>query len=338
MYLATIRDVAKKANVSVATVSRVLNNDTTLSTSIETRQKVFAAAKELNYVKKKRTVSAPTCVIGILQWFSSKQEIEDNYYFLMRQGIEDYCSKNNINIVRTFKTDINYMEALNDVDGIICLGKFSKQEVENLRNLNSNIVFLDMIVENIEITSISLDFRQAVNDAVNYLYNLGHKDIGFLGGIEELEDGTVYPDKRLSAFENACEEKGINYKNYILQDKFTTASGYSMMKELIESERVPSAIFAASDPIAIGAMRALQENGYKIPEDVSIIGFDNTELSGYTNPPLTTMNAPVYAMGIYGIEVINTMLHSKNNKLLSPMKIYMPCPIKIRNSCGKPQQ
>ena len=106
MYLATIRDVAKKANVSVATVSRVLNNDTTLSTSIETRQKVFAAAKELNYVKKKRTVSAPTCVIGILQWFSSKQEIEDNYYFLMRQGIEDYCSKNNINIVRTFKTDI----------------------------------------------------------------------------------------------------------------------------------------------------------------------------------------------------------------------------------------
>lgn len=256
----------------------------------------------------------------------------------MRQGIEDYCSKNNINIVRTFKTDVNYMEALNDVDGIICLGKFSKQEVENLRNLNSNIVFLDMIVENIEITSISLDFRQAVNDAVNYLYNLGHRDIGFLGGIEELEDGTVYPDKRLSAFENACENKGINYKNYILQDKFTTASGYSMMKELIESEKVPSAIFAASDPIAIGAMRALQENGYKIPEDVSIIGFDNTELSGYTNPPLTTMNAPVYAMGIYGIEVINTMLHSKNNKLLSPMKIYMPCPIKIRNSCGKPQQ
>ena len=195
-----------------------------------------------------------------------------------------------------------------------------------------------MIVENIEITSISLDFRQAVNDAVNYLFNLGHKDIGFLGGIEKLEDGTVYPDKRLSAFENACENKGINYKNYILQDKFTTASGYSMMKGLIESERVPSAIFAASDPIAIGAMRALQENGYKIPEDVSIIGFDNTELSGYTNPPLTTMSAPVYAMGIYGIEVINTMLHSKNNKLLSPMKIYMPCPIKIRNSCGKPQQ
>ena len=90
--MATIRDVAKKANVSVATVSRVLNNDTTLSTSLETKQKIFAAAKELNYVKKKRVTSAPSCRIGILQWFSSKQEIEDNYYFLMRQGIEDYLS------------------------------------------------------------------------------------------------------------------------------------------------------------------------------------------------------------------------------------------------------
>ena len=78
--MATIRDVAKKANVSVATVSRVLNNDTTLSTSLETKQKIFAAAKELNYVKKKRVTSAPSCRIGILQWFSSKQEIEDNYY------------------------------------------------------------------------------------------------------------------------------------------------------------------------------------------------------------------------------------------------------------------
>lgn len=338
MHLATIRDVAKKANVSVATVSRVLNNDTTLSTSVETRQKVFAAAKELNYVKKKRIVSTPTCVIGILQWFSSKQEIEDNYYFLMRQGIEDYCSKNNINIVRTFKTDNNYMEVLNDVDGIICLGKFTKQEVNDLHNLNNNIVFLDMIVDDIKITSISLDFRQAVNDAVDYLYSLGHRDIGFLGGVEELEDGTIYPDKRLAEFKNACDNKGINYNSYILQDKFTTASGYEMMKKLIDSNNVPSAIFSASDPIAIGAMRALQENDYKIPDDVSIIGFDNTELSGYTNPPLTTMNAPVYAMGIYGVQLINSMLHSKNKKLLSPMKIYMPCPIKIRNSCTETKQ
>lgn len=336
--MATIRDVAKKANVSVATVSRVLNNDTTLSTSLETKQKIFAAAKELNYVKKKRVTSAPSCRIGILQWFSSKQEIEDNYYFLMRQGIEDYCSKNNISIVRTFKTDNDYQNVLCDVDGIICLGKFSKQEIKLLHSLNNKIVFLDMTVENIEITSVSLDFRQAVSDAIKYLYDLGHRTVGFIGGIEQLEDGTIFPDKRLNTFTDICDELNIKYDGFIMQDKFSTSSGYKMMSEMISKGNLPTAIFAASDPIAIGAMRALQENGYKIPEDISVMGFDNTELSGYTNPPLTTVNAPVYAMGIYGIRFILNMMKSKSTDYHSPMRVYLPCPIKVRNSCAKPKK
>lgn len=335
--MATIRDVAKKANVSVATVSRVLNNDTTLSTSLETKQKIFAAAKELNYVKKKRVTSAPSCRIGILQWFSSKQEIEDNYYFLMRQGIEDYCSKNNISIVRTFKTDNDYQNVLGDVDGIICLGKFSKQEIKLLHSLNNKIVFLDMTVENIEITSVSLDFRQAVSDAIKYLYDLGHRTVGFIGGIEQLEDGTIFPDKRLNTFTDICDELNIKYDGFIIQDKFSTSSGYKMMSEMISKRNLPTAIFAASDHIAIGAMRALQENGYKIPEDISVMGFDNTELSGYTNPPLTTVNAPVYAMGIYGIRFILNMMKSKSTDYYSPMRVYLPCPIKVRNSCAKPK-
>ena len=335
--MATIRDVAKKANVSVATVSRVLNNDATLSTSLETKQKIFAAAKELNYVKKKRVTSAPSCRIGILQWFSFKQEIEDNYYFLMRQGIEDYCSKNNISIVRTFKTDNDYQNVLCDVDGIICLGKFSKQEIKLLHSLNNKIVFLDMTVENIEITSVSLDFRQAVSDAIKYLYDLGHRTVGFIGGIEHLEDGTIFPDKRLNTFTDICDELNIKYDGFIMQDKFSTSSGYKMMSEMISKGNLPTAIFAASDPIAIGAMRALQENGYKIPEDISVMGFDNTELSGYTNPPLTTVNAPVYAMGIYGIRFILNMMKSKSTDYFSPMRVYLPCPIKVRNSCAKPK-
>ena len=334
--MATIRDVAKKANVSVATVSRVLNNYTTLSTSLETKQKIFAAAKELNYIKKRRVVSSSACKIGILQWFSSKQEIEDNYYFLMRQGIEDYCSKNNINVVRTFKTDNNYLEVLGDVDGIICLGKFSKQEINTLYELNSKIIFLDMTVDDINITSVSLDFRQAVTDAVNYLYDLGHRCVGFLGGIEQLEDGSVFPDKRLDIFKTVCREKGIEFEGYVMQYKFSTSSGYNMMKQMIEGGKLPTAIFSASDPIAIGAMRALQESGYKVPEDISIIGFDNTELSGYTNPPLTTVNAPVYAMGIYGVQFILALVKPKSNSYISPMRVYMPCPVKLRNSCTTP--
>ena len=109
------------------------------------------------------------------------------------------------------------------------------------------------------------------------------------------------------------------------------------MMELIEAGTLPSAVFAASDPIAIGAMRALYQKGYRIPEDISVMGFDNTELSGYTNPPLTTVNAPVYAMGIYGIRFILNLMKPKSTDYYSPMRVYLPCPIKVRNSCTKPK-
>ena len=134
-----------------------------------------------------------------------------------------------------------------------------------------------------------------------------------------------------------CDELNIKYDGFIIQDKFSTSSGYKMMSEMISKGNLPTAIFAASDHIAIGAMRALQENGYKIPEDISVMGFDNTELSGYTNPPLTTVNAPVYAMGIYGIRFILNMMKSKSTDYFSPMRVYLPCPIKVRNSCAKPK-
>ena len=331
--MATIRDVAKKANVSVATVSRILNNDTTLSTSPETKQRVLNAANELNYIKKKKVISSPNCTIGILQWFSAVQEMEDQYYLMMRHGIEDCCAQNKINIIRKFKTDMDYLEALSEVDGLLCLGKFSKQEIKKKKKLTDNIVFLDMPVEDADITSITLDFKQAVNCAMDYLYDLGHRKIGFIGGIENLEDDSSFPDERPEIFKSYCEANGIEYKDYMYMTKFNIPSAYNAMCEMIDKGNLPTAIFAASDPIAIGAMRALQDRGYRVPEDISIIGFDNTEISNYTNPPLTTMSAPVYAMGMYGVSIVYNMEKKKKKAIPSPMRIKLPCKIEIRNSC-----
>ena len=109
------------------------------------------------------------------------------------------------------------------------------------------------------------------------------------------------------------------------------------MSEMISKGNLPTAIFAASDHIAIGAMRALQENGYKIPEDISVMGFDNTELSGYTNPPLTTKNTQVYTKNKNNKRFILNLLNPKSTDYYSPMRVYLPCPIKVRNSCAKPK-
>ena len=123
----TIKDVAKLAQVSSATVSRILNNDATLSVPEETRRTVLQAAETLHYIKKRR---APKHIytMGIVQWYTLAQEMEDPYYLQIRQGIETFCEQNGVRIQRIFKADWQNTDALPAVDGLLCVGKFTRQE------------------------------------------------------------------------------------------------------------------------------------------------------------------------------------------------------------------
>lgn len=328
--MATIKDIAKAANVSAAAVSRILNHDETLNVAPETRQKVLDAAKKLNYVKRTRGIRKTLFTLGIVQWFSSQDEQADNYYLLIRQGIEDYCAYHHIQIVRAYKSDLNYAESLKDVDCLICIGKFSEKEVRFFQKLNSCVLFLDMPVADSQVSTVNLDFPQAVTLAMDYLTSLGHREIGFLTGTEYSEEGTPFPDYRKTAFIHYCEEHGITWKPYLREGRFRMESGYEMMCSLIETEKLPSAVFAASDPIAMGALKALQEHGISVPEEISIIGFDDISISGFTSPPLTTVHAPAYHMGKYGASLIH---HIIRNQTGPAMKILLPCSLTLRESC-----
>ena len=328
--MATIKDIAAAANVSAAAVSRILNQDETLNVSPETRQKVLDTAKELHYVKRSKPAAKSAFTLGIVQWFSARQELEDNYYLLIRQGIEDYCLSHNIQIVRTYKSDVNYVETLRDVDCMICIGKFSKTEVQHFEHMNPCILFLDMPVENDKISTITLDFTQAVRQAMDYLTRLGHREIGFLAGKEYVDEDQLYPDYRKEAFVDYCEAHGIIYRPYLKEGSFRIDSGYDMTCELIEQDSLPTAIFAASDPIAMGAIQALSENGYAVPGDVSVIGFDDISIAKFTTPPLTTVNAPAYHMGHYGASILHHIIRQQPGTAL---KIQLPCELIVRSSC-----
>ena len=328
--MATIKNIAQAAGISAGAVSRILNNDPTLSVSPETKKRVFDIAQELNY-QKSRNRDKSLFKMGILQWFSAEQEMKDSYYLLVRQGIEDFCQKHSIGIIRAFQSDASSIDTLQDVDGLICIGKFSDEEIEKFMRICGNIVFLDMPVLDYKITTLTMDFKAAVYDALDYLTELGHKKIAYLGGKEYVGNQKLFTDERKQAFISYMNNHGLD-ADQVYEDAFSTASGYQMAQELLENEDLPTAIFAASDAIAFGAMRAIQEKGLSIPNDISIIGFNDTEMSSYTTPALTTIFAPAYDMGQHGANLIYA---ATNLKINTPLKAKIPCQLVKRESCKK---
>lgn len=328
--MATIKDIADKAQVSAATVSRILNNDATLKASLETKQKVIEVARELGYRKAAKQTKA-SFTLGILQWFSAQQEIEDNYYLMVRKGIEDFCVKNCIQTVRVFKTDVDYLNQLQDVDGLMCIGKFSKKEIDILMKITNNIIILDMPVDDYDVTTFSLDFKKAVYDVMDYLTKKGHEKIAFLGGREYLGNKELFYDERKKYYVEYCNKKKLDSVTYVKEKKYSIESGYEMMKELLDEGKKPTAVFAASDHIAVGAMKAIQERGLLIPGDISIVGFDDVEFCNYITPALTTMHAPAYDMGQYGV---NFLFAASNMIHITPIKVKMPCKLVERDSCA----
>ena len=166
------------------------------------------------------------------------------------------------------------MDVLKDVDCLICIGKFSQEEISYLYEMNSCILFLDMPVNDDRISTIIPDFGEAVTEALDYLTGIGHREIGFFTGKEYIGENHLYPDYRKKVFIDYCDAHDLIYEPYIQEGVFQISSGYEMACNLINGGKLPTAIFAASDPIAFGAIKAFTEHGIRVPEDISIVGFD----------------------------------------------------------------
>ena len=179
-------------------------------------------------------------------------------------------------------------------------------------------------------------------DAMNYLTGLGHRHIAYLGGKEQLTDSTIYFEERKDAFIRYCTQHDLCWEPYIREEAFSVESGYRMALSLIQADRegsapLPTAVFAASDPIAIGAMRAFYKYDYRVPDDVSIIGFDDISAAAFLNPPLTTIHAPALQMGRYAAHYMTQMTGRSARSDTLPVRITLPCSLRIRESCAAPR-
>lgn len=327
-FMATLKEVAALAGVSQAAVSRFLNNDPRLSLPDSTRQRILDAVSELGYVKKTRKNRDPNRV-GILHWYSLEQELADPYYLSIRSGIEEYCAREQLQIVRLFKADAHIRDVFGTIDGLICLGKFSRQEMTEFTSLCPSVVFVDMSSPDPAFTTISFDFENAMKDVMERIARKGHRRVAFVTGKESLNDATEYPDPRLPLFRSYAEKLGFEFEPYLMTGEFTRESGYEMGLQLALKNPLPTCILCASDPIAIGVSAALASHDLKIPEDVSVVGFDDIEDVRYTNPPLSSVRLDSFTMGQYAGIMMKMMLENPHPL---PAAVKLPCSFSDRGS------
>lgn len=309
----TIKDVAKKANVSIATVSRILNNK--LGFSNVTKQKVLKVIEELGYQPNavaRGLVNRRTQTIGVLI-----PKVSNMLAAEILNGIDDYAHQLGLSVI-VCNTDSNgtrtmdYLKILAEkrIDGIIFVSEMvTEAYYQALQDMNVPVVLVSTVSYQYPIPYVKVDDRHAAFSAVDYLIKQGHRKIAMITGSEK---DPVAGIPRIEGYKSALTLHGIQVnEDYIINAaNFRHEDGMSAMGEIIRRKLDITAIFASSDELAVGAMSAAYQQGNVIPDQLSIIGYDNTKLAEMAIPPLTTVSQPLYEMGKTAATMLFEMIES----------------------------
>lgn len=305
--MATLKDIANKAGVSSATVSRILNGDTSINVRPETRKKVYEAAEELEYTplmkkySKRASKTSPVRVL-LVNSYSEQNEIEDPYYLSMRFGLEREAKDKNVEIIKIYRDDgVIHLDDIGSVDGIIAVGELSKEEISSLSAYHESIVFLDHVPKE-DYDSIVVDLYASIREMIDFLISQGHKKIGYIGGHDTFDHDQI--DIRENAFVEIMNQKHMLDSRYVIIGDFSIESGYNVVKQQVDKSNLPEAYVIANDSMAIGALRAFSEKGIRVPEDVSIISINDIATAKFALPPLTTIKIYSEDMGKLAVRTL----------------------------------
>jgi LacI family transcriptional regulator len=303
--LITIKDVAEKAGVSVATVSRVINNEKYVNEDL--RRYVLKIVNDMGYqpdgiARGLRTKS--TNVISLVI-----PDINNPFYPEVARGVQSVADEYEYVVIlcntdRVVQREQKFVNILNQqrVEGIIINPSGStRREMNILARLNIPVVLISSqnILPNFDI--VMVDNIQGVRLAIDHFYELGHRRIGLVGGSREVSSG----EQRYQGYIQSIARHGIPVEEELITEgKFDHNGGYECMKRLLKLKNRPTAVFAANDIMAIGAVSAIYETGLKIPDDISIIGFDDIAYSRMMYPKLTTVSQPKFEMGAIATQML----------------------------------
>lgn len=329
--MTTIRDVAKKAGVSVATVSRVMNNEKYVND--ELREHVLHIVSELNYrpdgvARGLRTKS--THIISLVI-----PDICNPYFPEVSRGIQSVADERGYIVVlcntgQNIQREKDFYEILSrqKVEGIIINPSGStNRELNLLQQIDIPIVLISSQTNLTNFDMVMVDNELGAETAVEHLIHLGHRRIGLVGGSHSVSSGK----QRYYGFLHGMQKNGVPViDELITEGSFDHEGGYECMNKLLALPQKPTAVFATNDMMAIGAMSAIFEAGFKVPEDISIIGFDDISFSKMTYPKLTTVSQPKFQTGEVAAKLLFERIE-KNNKI-EPRRVVLQHDLIIRET------
>lgn len=305
----TIKDVAKLAKVDPSTVSRVIGNNPKISE--KTKLAVREAMKELSYhpnLNARSLVNKNTQAIGIVMPGSAEKAFQNPFFAEVLRGISTIAHQMEYSLYMStggteadIFTDVVNMVQGSRVDGIILL--YSRVDDKIITYLTENkfpfVVIGKPYIKQDKITFIDNDNILAAKEATSYLIELGHNKVAFVGGALDL----MVTRDRLHGYKDALKEAGIRLrKEYVVHEELIKEGGQEAVVELFSLDEPPTALMVADDLIAFGVLSSLSEVGLRLPEDVSVVSFNNLMLSEFSHPPLTTIDINIYSLGYNAIQ------------------------------------
>ncbi|MDK2981949.1 MAG: hypothetical protein PWQ55_2296 [Chloroflexota bacterium] len=334
----TAQDVAIAAGVSPTTVSFVLNHIEGMRISKETRERVLEVAKSLNYhpnSSAQKMARGKTSVIGLVLRQNPEKAYADLFIQDVMQGISNVIRENGYQLLfiplPPDDKENSYSKLINErhVDGLIVSGPtYEDTELIEMFNDGAKIVLMGK-VRGSNIPFIDIDNTKSGEIATSHLVSLGHKDIALITNAslnyESAKD-------RYAGFRRVLKKHKIPLnEDWIIMGDRTPESGYEAMLQLLSRSQLPTAVFIASDTVALGALNACYEKNIKVPEDLAIVGFDDIALARYVIPPLTTVHLPAYSLGLGAASMLIQQL---NDEFIESTEIILQTKLVIRESSG----
>ncbi|MCR4903627.1 MAG: LacI family DNA-binding transcriptional regulator [Butyrivibrio sp.] len=342
--MATLKEIAAETGFSIATISRVLNDDDTLSVTGATREAILEAAGKLNYTKKdksristdKGSGSSVLFRAGIVMMMDMESQLEDSYYLYLKNSIEKSCFENRIEtaqMVYDSETD-SYSTIGKKADGIIAIGQFGPDQIAAMEKCTSNIIFVDSCPDDEKYCSVQTNYETGVRQGLSYLISRGHKNIAFVGKSHSLDSkGMLALEERRRIFQKISKEYGqMLTTSYIDTSGTSKDAAIETEKFLKDNKDKVTAFFAYNEATATGVLRAAQAVGLHVPEDISILSYNDTVLASLLQPQLTGIHIYMDEMARVAVENLTRYVIGESQV---PIKVFIPTTLSERESVKK---